>query len=113
MGLGWASPNVPILLSSDSPLDTGPVSLYESSWISSLFCIGGIFGAVLYSFIVDVVGRKWSLTLIGIPQVVSWFLIAFVMNIESLLIARFLIGFSAGGMLVVIPVFVTEISNDK
>lgn len=113
LGLGWSSPNVPILLSSESPLSTGPVSLNDSTWISSLFCIGGAVGALAYGLIVDVVGRKWSLLLLGIPQAISWALIAFVMNVQALMVARFLIGFSAGGMFLIIPLFVTEISNAK
>lgn len=113
LGLGWASPNVPFLLSTESPMVTGPITMDQSTWISSMFCLGGPFGTVAYSLLIDVIGRKWSLVIIGIPHAMSWLLIAFVLNVNALLVARFLFGFSAGGMFVVIPVFVTEIANDR
>lgn len=112
-GLGWASPNVPLLLSDESPLTTGPVSLSESSWISSLFCLGGAFGSVTFGWLLDTIGRKWAITAIGVPEAISWALIAFVPNVSSLLVARFLIGLSGGAMLVGVPVFVSEIANDR
>lgn len=113
MGLGWSSPNLPILLSDASPLETGPITMIEASWISSLFCIGGGVGSIFFCWLPDSIGRKWSIFLLGVPQIISWALIAFTSQLHYLYMARFLIGMSGGGIIVVIPLFVTEISDDK
>lgn len=44
---------------------------------------------------------------------VSWAMILFATNVTQLYIARFLAGFSGGGLFVILPLFIAEISEDK
>lgn len=44
---------------------------------------------------------------------ISWILIIFATNVYELLVARFLAGFAGGGVFVLIPLYISEISEDK
>jgi hypothetical protein len=42
---GWPSPSLLLLRSpEDSPLESGPITLEEASWIASGMCLGGFVG---------------------------------------------------------------------
>lgn len=115
MGMGWTSPNLPILLSAtETPLPAGAVTPEQASWISAMFCVGGILGGILFSRLLDTrLGRKGCLTLLVVPQSVSWALLAFAPSASWLYIGRFLIGLSGGGIIVAVPVYVSEISVNR
>lgn len=48
---GWASSSIPILRSDDTPLETGPISISDASWIASGNCFGGFFGNLLVGWV--------------------------------------------------------------
>lgn len=68
---GWASPNLPILKSNDSPLPSGKITIEQASWIASLICIGGIIGNTLIGIASAKYGRKITMISLTIPSVVS------------------------------------------
>lgn len=113
MAIGWSSPSLPILLSDDSPLETGPISPNEAAMISAVLCVGGALGAISSGFIIDQIGRKPSLLMCGLLQIVSWLLIPCLRTVFGLYLSRGLGGFVAGAVYVIIPTFVTEISDDQ
>lgn len=67
---GWPSPSFPILLSSDAPLDDGPLTMKQASWVGAFLCIGGISGTLLFGYLIDIIGRKRSLILLAFPQTI-------------------------------------------
>jgi hypothetical protein len=38
--VGWPSAAIPILKSDKTPLENGPISSLEASWIASIMCLG-------------------------------------------------------------------------
>lgn len=50
---------------------------------------------------------------IAIPQIISWILIIFAQNMLYILMSRFLGGLSGGGLYIIIPLFISEISDDR
>lgn len=54
-----------------SPLDDGPVTTEEISWIVSIFCLGGCLGTLCFGIIADRIGRKSYLCWLAIPQFVK------------------------------------------
>lgn len=48
---GWSSAGIPILKSDETPLETGPISSEEASWITSGICIGGFVGNLLIGWV--------------------------------------------------------------
>lgn len=102
------------MLSNDEcPLEQCPLTNSQISWITSLLCIGGAVGSLLFGWLVDYIGRKISIILCGISQIISWLLILFGTNVYHLYISRLFAGLSAGAVFILIPIFVTEISEDR
>lgn len=48
---GWSSPSIPLLKSEETPLDTGPISIEEASWIVALQCVGGFAGNLVLGWV--------------------------------------------------------------
>merc|ERR1719420_2063374 len=63
------------------------VDMEEGSWIA------GIFGALLSAYLGNQYGRKMSLILLAIPDLLGWILVASSQNLGMMLAGRFLGGF--------------------
>lgn len=77
ISMGWPSASLPILQLPHGPLPTGPLTFAEASWTSSSICIGGAIGTIIYGWLVDFIGRKWSILSTSIFIIVSsvtWYL---------------------------------------
>lgn len=61
----------------------------------------------------DVIGRKKSLIAVAIPQLISWIMILLARKSIYILLARFLSGLSGGALYVIIPLFTSEIADDR
>lgn len=49
---GWTSSSIPILKSyDDTPLESGPISTNDASWIASGICLGGFVGNLLIGWV--------------------------------------------------------------
>lgn len=57
--------------SNESPLPTGRIEMYEQAWISSMLGIGGVIGTLAAGWMADRIGRKYSLLMAALPQIVS------------------------------------------
>lgn len=68
---GWPSAAFLVLSSKDTPLDSGPLSEEQLSWIGSLLGIGGLVGSILFAWLSNLVGRKLALSLVAFPAIVS------------------------------------------
>lgn len=67
---GWPSAALLILQSDTTPLPSGPLTIYEASWIYSLPTIGAVIGNFLYGWICSKYGRKIPLLSTSIPAAV-------------------------------------------
>lgn len=70
-GVGWFSPALPLLLSPDTPLSSGPLTVEQLSWSGSILSIGGVMGSLLCGFLMSRIGTKRTLMLLAIPQLVN------------------------------------------
>lgn len=96
-----------------SPLKSGPLSTAEISLVVSIPCLGAIIGTLIYSLAVDRFNRRALLISIALPELLSWVIMFLATNVYHLYIARLMIGIVGGGALVVIPIYVSEIAEDK
>lgn len=111
MSVGWVPPILPILQSNESPI--GIVSQSDATWINSLLCIGAAVGSMVSGTLANKIGRKRCLQIIGLPQLMSWLFTMFGHEVIYLYFARFFAGFVGGCIYVLLPVYVTEISDTK
>jgi hypothetical protein len=81
--LGWTSPTIPILESELSPLESGPATVEQISWIASSLSPGGILATLTYGFVSNFLGRKLALLLVAAPQLVLDFLGIFLKHFED------------------------------
>lgn len=67
---GWTSPSFPVLQSSVTPFDGGPLTNEQMSWIGALLCPGGLVGTLFYGWMCDKFGRRISACTITLPHIV-------------------------------------------
>ena len=106
----WTSPALPYLTSEISHL---PITKEQSDWIASLLTIGFVLGYLLNPLIIDRLGRKRTLLLLTIPQIISWILIIIAKNHVTLYFARILGGIGYGAAICALTVYLSEIGNRK
>lgn len=85
----------------------------DVSWIGSLICVGGLLGIIAFGTITEKCGKKISLFLLVIPHLTFWSLVYFSTHAYHLYLARFISGITGGGALRTVPLFITEISENK
>lgn len=112
LAFGWVSPLMQLLHSQDTPLYR-PLTIEEISWIGANTCLGGLFGDLLAGFILDRVGRRWSMIIACVPQVCLWIFAICATDVYHFYIARFLGGFSGGALYVTNPIYVAEIASKE
>lgn len=114
LSVGWLSPNLALLQSSDdTPLRTGAISLSEAGWIGSIGTVGCILAVLICGWVAEIAGRKAALMLIGVTQLASWVVVMFASDLTMIYTFRILGGFAGGGTFSIIPLFVSEISEDR
>ncbi|XP_063926352.1 facilitated trehalose transporter Tret1-2 homolog [Zophobas morio] len=107
----WTSPTVPKVLSDEYPFD---VTQEEASYITIIGPLGDIVGKILSSILVDLIGRKFTILLIGVPQLVSMAMIYFsTYSVLLLYVARFIGGISEGSCFTILPLYICEVSEPK
>ncbi|XP_051176278.1 glucose transporter GlcP-like [Leptopilina boulardi] len=108
--MSWTSPSLPFLKSGKSNLS---VNNDEIAWIAPLLPIGIIIGNFLNPIFIDRLGRKWTLLLFAIPQIISWLLILLAKNTKIICIGRIFGGIGYGGGICATIVYLSEIGNCK
>lgn len=75
--------------------------------------MGGLIGIVSFGYVSEKLGKKRSLFLLLIPHLTSWILTFLSMHVYHLYAARTISGITGGGLLRIIPLFITEIAEDN
>ncbi|XP_056169689.1 sugar transporter ERD6-like 6 isoform X1 [Syzygium oleosum] len=101
---GYSSPTEDDIIS-----DLG-LSLSQYSIFGSLVNVGAMIGAILSGHMAEYIGRKGSLMIAAVPNVIGWLAISFAKDSLFLYIGRLLGGFGVGVISYVVPVYIAEIS---
>lgn len=107
------SPSLPILMSDDTPLKSGPLSNEELSWLGSINNLGALCGILTFGFITSFLGCKRSMLFLAFPSAAFWLLIYFGNTYYHILFARFFTGWTGGGINTTTLLYISEIVNDK
>lgn len=67
----WLTPILPLLKSDETPLESGPLSLQEVSWLGSIVPVGAMIGSFVGRPLTNRVGCKRMMELLPIPTIVS------------------------------------------
>ncbi|KAG5311580.1 TRE12 protein, partial [Acromyrmex insinuator] len=103
-GLGWSAPCVEIL--------RGPLGDMAINVIASVFPIGAALGTIAVPFLVDTIGRKWTMLVLVPIMITGWILIIFAGTLVPLYVLGRIMTGACGGMCCVLsPMYSAEISE--
>lgn len=112
--IGWLSPALPILTNPDrTPLVSGPLTGEQVSWIGSMSSVGALVGTFIFGIMSAQMGSKRAMTFLAFPVITYWLLVHFGDSFYYLIAARFITGWTVGGMQSGVALYVSEISNDR
>lgn len=108
--MSWTSPALTYLKSNESTI---PITKEQTSWIAPLLPIGLIIGNFLNPVFINRIGRKWTLMLFAVPQIISWLIIYFTKSHSAIYVARIMGGIGYGGGVCAVTVYLSEIGTPK
>lgn len=69
--MGWLSPALSTLNSQHTPLQSGPLTIDQLSWLGGVISIGALVGNFLFTIVGTYLGQKMSMFLLAFPNLVS------------------------------------------
>ncbi|KAK4885080.1 hypothetical protein RN001_001351 [Aquatica leii] len=104
----WPSPSIPRLISNSS--EGVNLSLEEASYFTVLTPLGSLLASPLVAYLMESIGRKKTMLLMSVPQIVAWTLIIISKSLWVLYVSRLLGGTSDAVLFSVVPAYIGEIS---
>ncbi|XP_031355304.1 facilitated trehalose transporter Tret1-like [Photinus pyralis] len=110
MQVTWSSPTLPKLTSDSSPIGV-TITTEEGSWVASVFVLSMTLSAPFANISAELLGPKFALLFSALPTFVGWMLCIYANSAAILIVGRCVGGFGAGISVVIIPMYIGEISS--
>lgn len=114
--IGWSSPVLANLMDHNywpnSPLKHAP-SPNQQSYIGCLLPFGGFIGPLIAAPLISRIGRKYTLLLSSVFFIASYIILMVTKGISAMYLARFIQGVGDGIAMVLLPIYVGEISSPE
>ncbi|KAF0301002.1 Facilitated trehalose transporter Tret1 [Amphibalanus amphitrite] len=108
LSVGYSSPAGPDLQRSQLQLDDPQVAL-----IGSMMPLGALFGGLACGWCMERLGRRTTMLLVSVPNVLGWLLITYAASFGPIVAGRLLAGFATGCCTVVVPAYVGEVCEPR
>ncbi|KAK4875321.1 hypothetical protein RN001_011743 [Aquatica leii] len=108
MQSAWTSPIVIKLTSPSSPIK---IQDSDVSLLENIYMIGALFGLTISIFVLDIIGRKNTMLMVGVSNIIIWFVIGFATSVIVLTIARFFAGVANNVNFIASTAYIGEISE--
>ena len=92
---------------------TFSITQYEIGVVVGILPLGAMIGSIIFGKISDIFGRKRVITFIGMMFIVSVLVISSSKSVAQLIVGRVALGVSIGAINTVVPIYITEISNEN
>lgn len=100
-------------MSDETPLKTGPLTNEQLSWIGSINSLGAVISSLTFGMITLILGAKRTILFLAAPSIAFYMLVFFGDTYYHLLIARFCVGWSGGGIQTTLILYIAEIANNE
>lgn len=111
--LGWTSPAGPQLVNGTDPNYDFILSEEENSWVGSSLNLGAAAVCFPIGYLLNLIGRKWSMLGLVAPFTIGWLLIIFATNAVMLIVGRVFLGIASGAFCVTSPIYIGEIAQKE
>ncbi|XP_060529005.1 facilitated trehalose transporter Tret1-like isoform X2 [Cylas formicarius] len=89
------------------------ITIEEASYFTVFPPLGILTASLAFFNLNDLIGRKWTLMVLTLPQFTFWITTIFARNVYVFYFARFVSGMSDAAMFFSLPVYIGEISTPK
>lgn len=110
MNYGWTAPMTLYLISPESHI---PATLREAEFLEILYMAGSVIGLPVTIFLVNKIGRKKSLILAAVVNLVGWIVLGVADRLIYIQIFRVLFGMAGDMAFVAGPMYIAEIADQK
>lgn len=109
-GLGWSCPASPRLVTEQQYF---PITQVQMDLASSVLTIGLAISCLPVGYLMNALGRKWTMIGSVIPYMIGWSLLIWAQNFTMLLTGRFFLGLAGGAFCISAPQYSAEITEKE
>lgn len=104
----WTSPSLPMLKSETSWLK---LEGDQPAWIGSLVALGAALGPFLGGFLTNKIGRKHTINIAAVLELISWVILLLANTVSEIYIARILAGTGCGLVCAIVAMYIGEVAE--
>ncbi|CAH0592764.1 unnamed protein product [Chrysodeixis includens] len=114
VALAWPSPVLVKLGDENQTILPEPLTQNQGSWLVSIGLLTSMATNLFaVQFLVDTLGRKYSLIMLALPKILACFLFVFAKEVWVLMLGRALLGMGDVGTFTILPMYSSEVASKE